>query len=109
MRVNVYAEELTEHVEILQKRIGENGEPYFGLRFYLYLPVTDHGGSQQRGAFVHRAGDDDSAAITIWARTVPELVTFLLGGVDALEEFKTAGAVKDEPTSETSAEAATED
>lgn len=38
MRVNVYAEEMTDRVEIVSKQIGQ--ETFTGLRFYLELPVS---------------------------------------------------------------------
>ena len=65
MRVNIYAEEMTERVEIISKET--DGHTFTGLRLYLYLPVTV-GGEQQQGPFMHRDGDDDSAAITFWGK-----------------------------------------
>lgn len=71
MRVNVYAEEMTERIEIVRK----NG--FTGLRFYLELPVTqsvhDRDGTQvgvthSKGPFMHHPGDDDSAAVTFWGK-----------------------------------------
>jgi hypothetical protein len=61
MRVNIYAEEMTDRVEIIKK-----GE-FTGLRFYLELPVTRNG-QQISGPFVHHPGDDDSAAVTFWGK-----------------------------------------
>lgn len=70
MRVNVYAEEMTDRIEIITKEIG--GQKFTALRFYLELPVTiaqNHGGvTQYRGPFQHHAGDDDSAAVTFWGK-----------------------------------------
>jgi hypothetical protein len=73
MRVNVYAEEMTDRIEIIGKEI--DGHTFTGLRFYLELPVTVPGtyepGSNPdavRGPFIHRAGDDDSAAVTFWGK-----------------------------------------
>lgn len=70
MRVNVYAEELTDRVEIVRKEI--DGQVFTGLRLYLELPVTtglDHGGyTQHRGPFIHHPGDDDSSAVTFWGK-----------------------------------------
>jgi hypothetical protein len=85
MRVNVYAEETTDRVEIISKEI--DGTKFTGLRLYLELPVTVGGqGShksdegpevhaptngepaQVSGPFIHRPGDDDSAAITFWGK-----------------------------------------
>jgi hypothetical protein len=66
VRVNVYAEEMTEEVEIITKKV--DGREYTGLRLYLYLPVTTKDGIQMQGAFIHREGDDDSSAITFWGK-----------------------------------------
>lgn len=73
MRVNVYAEEMTERVEIISKEI--DGRKFTGLRFYLELPVTradltidGQNPAQLRGPFIHRPGDDDSAAVTFWGK-----------------------------------------
>ena len=86
MRVNVYAEEMTDRVEIIAKEI--DGHRFTGLRLYLELPVTvgahvgthrsvegpalesPRGGraAQVAGPFMHRPGDDDSAAITFWGK-----------------------------------------
>lgn len=68
MRVNVYAEEMTDRVEIISKKI--DGQEFTGVRFYLYLPVSTSadGNSSVRGPFIHRAGDDDSSAITFWGK-----------------------------------------
>lgn len=72
MRVNIYAEEMTDRVEVVSKTI--DGHTYTGLRFYLELPVTlpaiDTEGKplQARGPFIHRDGDDDSSAVTFWGK-----------------------------------------
>ena len=87
MRVNIYAEEMTDRIEIISKTIDEH--TFTGLRFYLELPVTvggEHGehrsvdgtpriyppvdGStaQVAGPFIHHPGDDDSSAITFWGK-----------------------------------------
>lgn len=77
MRVNVYAEEMTDRIEIVSKEI--DGRTYTGLRFYLALPVTmrQKGVPPASGAsipqqvsdpFVHRPGDDDSSAVTFWGK-----------------------------------------
>lgn len=85
MRVNVYAEEMTDRIEIIGKEI--DGHRFTGLRFYLELPVTvgaqgrhrsDEGPdvyppingqpAQVAGPFMHRPGDDDSAAVTFWGK-----------------------------------------
>jgi len=70
MRVNVYAEELTDRVKIVEKNI--NGDIFTAVRFYLELPVTTHlphgGFTEHKGPFIHHPGDDDSAAVTFWGK-----------------------------------------
>lgn len=83
MRVNVYAEEMTDRVEIISKEI--DGHVFTGLRLYLELPVTVGGHGRHRsepevyppingqpaqvsGPFIHRPGDDDSSAVTFWGK-----------------------------------------
>jgi hypothetical protein len=72
MRVNVYAEEMTDRIEIISKE--KDGEIFTGLRIYLELPVTgaiwkgETEPSQIRGAFMHHPGDDDSSAVTFWGK-----------------------------------------
>lgn len=82
MRVNVYAEEMTDRIEIIGKEI--DGHVFTGLRFYLELPATyvqagnnlrkfregdpPHEMMQLNGPFMHRPGDDDSAAVTFWGK-----------------------------------------
>lgn len=65
MRVNIYAEEMTQRVEVVDKVVDE--QIFHGLRFYLELPATVNG-KQHRGPFVHRPGDDDSSAVTFWGK-----------------------------------------
>lgn len=75
MRVNIYAEEMTDRLEIIGKEI--DGHRFTGLRFYLELPTTPlWDGKPQppvKGPFVHRINgdgswDDDSAAVTLWGK-----------------------------------------
>lgn len=70
MRVNVYAEEMTDRVEIVSKEI--EGHCFTAIRFYLELPVRTlmpHGGfTEARGPFIHHEGDDDSSAVTFWGK-----------------------------------------
>lgn len=69
MRINIYAEEMTDRLEIITKTI--DGHDFTALRFYLELPVTmkDATGTVQvKGPFVHRPGDDDSSAVTFWGK-----------------------------------------
>lgn len=65
MRVNIYAEEMTDRVEIIGKEI--DGHRFTGLRFYLELPATVND-QQYQGPFIHRPGDDDSSAVTFWGK-----------------------------------------
>jgi hypothetical protein len=62
MRVNIYAEEMTNRVELVEK------DGFTGIRFYLYLPVTLPNGHQASGPFMHRKDDDDSSAVTFWGK-----------------------------------------
>lgn len=62
MRVNVYAEEMTDRVKIIEKG------GFTGLRIYLELPVTTKEGGQIKGPFIHHEGDDDSSAVTFWGK-----------------------------------------
>ena len=83
MRVNVYAEELTDCVEIITKE--NDGHRFMGLRFYLALPVSyikdgscpmGRPASRQdveqadhyQAHFIHRPGDDDSSGVTFWGK-----------------------------------------
>lgn len=66
MRINVYAEEITDAVEIIEKTTPDG--TFTGVRFWLELPVTLPDGSQAQGRFIHRPGDDDSSAITFWGK-----------------------------------------
>ena len=99
MRVNVYAEEITERVEIVTK--SAEGQAFTGLRFYLELPValatppTRLGGppgiAHVSGPFVHQAGDDDSSAITFWGkRDLREVLRKALAALDKHYEGKDA-------------------
>jgi hypothetical protein len=70
MRVNVYAEEMTDKIEIIEKTTADG--MFTGLRFYLELPVTvpqSHGGyTVHKGPFMHNPSDNDSAAVTFWGK-----------------------------------------
>lgn len=101
MRVNVYAEEMTDRVEIISKEI--DGHRFTGLRLYLELPVTIGGQGRHRsdegptvhepvsgepaqvaGPFIHRPGDDDSAAVTFWGkRDLRDVLRLMLAKLDA--------------------------
>jgi hypothetical protein len=96
MRTNIYAEELTDRIEIISKTI--DGNTFTGVRFYLELPTTitpekawelvgkklwssDNQAEfiewwrsslkeniQAQGPFLHHEGDDDSSAVTFWGK-----------------------------------------
>lgn len=83
MRINIYAEELTDRVEVISKTV--DGVTFTGLRFYLYMPVTV-GDSHAKGPFLHREGDDDSSAVTFWGKpvvSVRDLMARALAALDA--------------------------
>lgn len=99
MRVNVYAEEMTNRIEIITKKTPDG--VFTGLRFYLELPCslpkrkieyTDADGKQRmgelneenvHGPFIHHPGDDDSAAVTFWGkRDLRELLQTALIALD---------------------------
>lgn len=87
MRVNVYAEEMTDRVEIISKTI--NGQEFTGLRIYLELPVTipatvGTGYMVHRGPFMHSPDDDDSSAVTFWGKQ--DLRVVLRKALDMLDE-----------------------
>jgi hypothetical protein len=82
VRVNVYAEEMSGRIEVIEKVA--DGITFTGLRFYLELPVTiSPKGDSVRGPFIHRPGDDDSSAVTFW------------GKQDLRQDLKTALALLD--------------
>lgn len=101
MRVNVYAEEMTDQIEIISKEI--EGQTFTGLRLYLYMPTTlgsegyrlpptsgaaavEHnadGTVHVKGPFIHRPGDDDSSAVTFWGkRDLREVLKKMLAALD---------------------------
>lgn len=86
MRVNVYAEEMTDRIEITEKVV--EGIKFTGLRFYLELPVTiptGHGGvTVFKGPFQHHQGDDDSAAVTFWGKK--DFRSLLVQALDLLDK-----------------------
>lgn len=94
MRVNIYAEELTDRVEVISKTI--DGHTYNAVRFYMELPCTIPATGQLirdgnetanvSGPFIHRLGDDDSAAVTFWGRT--QLRELFQKAIDALDSFE---------------------
>lgn len=93
MRVNVYAEEMTDNIEIISKEI--EGQKFTGLRIYLHLPVTRQNlitkePEQIQGPFMHHPGDDDSSAVTFWGkRDLRETLKKALALLDEHYEGKT--------------------
>lgn len=104
MRVNVYGEELTDRVTLVEKTVDEGGKIYtfYGIRFWLKFPNQDW--------WLHRKVDghidDDSTAITIWHRDKEALermfqraLSVLAGtyaeyGITAIEDETTYTAIK---------------
>ncbi len=95
MRVNIYAEELTDKIEVISKEI--EGHTYNAVRFYLELPVTVQACDCEElgkncptknisGPFYHRSRDDDSAAVTFWGRT--QLRDLFIKAITALDDFE---------------------
>ncbi len=57
MRLNIYAEELTDRTEVIRKAPPNHPDEEFrGVRFYLASPDVLHADPD----------DDDSSAVTIW-------------------------------------------
>lgn len=119
MRVNVYAEEMTDRIEIIAKEI--DGHTFTGLRFYLELPTSvpndfavkgspylestrdpaikrisasaDIPVVNLQGPFRHRPGDDDSAAVTFWGkRDLREVLRYALALLDAYYQAQGTGS-----------------
>lgn len=101
MRVNVYAEEMTDRVEVIEKTI--DGQVFTGLRIYLELPAAyvpmidggvrpahagDTGVQHLKAPFIHRPGDDDSSAVTFWGKR--DLRTVLRQALDMLDQHYAA-------------------
>jgi hypothetical protein len=103
---------MTDRVEVISKEI--DGTSFTGLRLYLYLPTTLggvgglHGDSegrtfpakvqQAKGPFIHRPGDDDSAAITFWGKR--DLRTVLVKMIEKLDEHYASRPPKAGPITE---------
>lgn len=106
MRVNVYAEEMTDRIEIISK--DTDGGTFTGLRFYLDLPATitlpDGNVVQVRGPFMHHPGDDDSSAVTFWGkRDLRDVLRMALAELDrhyAERGAQQAAAMRESPTVE---------
>jgi hypothetical protein len=98
MRVNVYAEEMTDKIAIISKEI--DGRKFTGIRFYLELPATVNG-EQHQGPFIHRPGDDDSSAVTFWGKR--DLREVLQKALELLNKHYN-GAIRPAPAIESEAE-----
>lgn len=91
MRVNIYAEELTQRVKIVRTK-ADTGREFVGLRFFLESSDKLH----------HEDGDDDSSAVTFWVRSAAKgytpgdeefLVCLLEKGISDLLELHQDEAV----------------
>lgn len=86
MRVNLYAEEMTDRIEVIEKTTKDG--TFTGLRLYLELPVTVYNvdgknPEQIRGPFRHSPDDDDSSAVTFWGkRDLREVLRKMLKALD---------------------------
>lgn len=56
MRINLYEEELTDEVRLVQKTADNTGITYYGVRFYLKSAPELHATTD----------DDDRSAVTFW-------------------------------------------
>lgn len=90
MRVNIYAEEMTNKVELIEKTTKDG--TFVGVRFWLELPATipnPRGDAGEfptvnvKGPFMHHADDNDSAAVTFWGKA--QLKAALRKALDLLE------------------------
>ena len=81
MRINIYAEELTERIEIVRRvpATGHTDQEFIGLRVYLKSPPELHADAE----------DDDTSAVTFWFADEREIDAF----IDRLgEALATTGA-----------------
>jgi hypothetical protein len=77
MRVNVYREEQTNEVKVVEKR-AETDARFVGIRFYLHSASELHDDST----------DDDRSAVTFWGNSRAELHQLLLRALDELDKSK---------------------
>ena len=82
MRVNVYAEELSDDVRVVHTK-ADTGRTYSGVRFLLHSSDYLH----------YNDGDDDRSAVTFWG-PVAKLRELLTKALNSLEERGPIDAVK---------------
>lgn len=79
MRVNIYGEELTDRIEVIEKVVDDT-HTFYGVRFYLKFPGQDW--------WLHRKVDgeldDDSSAVTLWTDDRRKLIALLYKAADEL-------------------------
>lgn len=78
MRINIYAEELTDEVEEVTKVVGDR--TFYGIRVYLKSAPELHDTDD----------DDDRSAITFWGANLPVMTRLIVKMMD------TANSVPDE-------------
>lgn len=71
MRINVYSQELTKEVTVIEKTSADTGATHYGVRLYLASPDILH----------HTADDDDRSAITFWIPNCGSFTPFDLAKV----------------------------
>ena len=65
MRLNIYYEEITHRVEVVEKT-ADTGRSFLGLRIHLRSPPELH----------HTKEDDDTSAVTFWFDSMASLNDF---------------------------------
>jgi len=60
MRVNIYAEEITDRLELVEAIAENTGAKFYGIRFY--LKSSDE-------MIPPKHSDDDSSAVTFWIKS----------------------------------------
>jgi hypothetical protein len=104
MRVNVYAAEATNRVQIVEKARG--GVNYVGCRIFLELPATvpvKNGTALQiAGPYNPTPEEDDSGAVTFWAREGDDLRPLMRQALGLLDKhYKAKDAAKLSPAGPT--------
>lgn len=78
MRINVYNEELTTDVKLIEKQAA-NGTMFYGLHFYLESSSLLH----------HKENDDDRSAVILWGDSPRRLITVLSKALKEAEKLNT--------------------